>query len=122
LAGVNVIREPDKGVVTHTSEDDPALKPGDNLLRYGLDSNGDWNLWTNGAWHKADAEKVVDKGTSCGFADKTECYIAITENGAREWWINVKANPGQEGWVLMEKTTQDKTWQSGTFGELCTLD
>jgi hypothetical protein len=36
--------------------------------------------------------------------------------------FEVKTKTGQEGWVLMEKTTHDRIWRSGTFGDLCILD
>jgi hypothetical protein len=42
--------------------------------------------------------------------------------GVKEWWIEVKTKTGQEGWVLMEKTTHDRICHSGTFGDLCILD
>jgi hypothetical protein len=122
LAGVNVIREPDQGVVTQPTVDDPPLKPGDDVLLYGLNGDGDWNLWTKGAWHKVNSENVVAKGSSCGFADKSQCYIAITKNGLKEWWIQVKTNSGKKGWVLMGKTSHAKNWYSSTFGDLCMLD
>jgi hypothetical protein len=80
---VNVIREPDKAVVTQPSEGDPTPKPGDEVLRYGLNGDGYWNLGAKGAWHKVNSEEVVDKGSVRGFGDKTMCYIVVTERRER---------------------------------------
>jgi hypothetical protein len=46
--------------------------------------------------------------------------------GVKEWRIKerrieVKTKTRQEGWVL-EKTTHERIWHSGTFGDLCMLD
>jgi len=91
------------------NEGDPTLKPSDEVRRYGLNSDGDWSLWAKAAWHKVNSEEVVDKGS---FGDR----------GVKERWIEVKTKTGQEGWVQMEKTTHDRIWHSGTFGDLCILD
>jgi hypothetical protein len=121
VAAVNVIREPDTAVVT-SANNDPLLKAGDRVLRYGLNSDGFWNIWVNGAWNTVSEEDVVEKGSFCGFSDKTECYIAITKDGVKEWWIEVRTDTGQEGWVLAGKSTHGNRWYSGIFGELCMLD
>ena len=42
--------------------------------------------------------------------------------GLKERWIEAKTKTVQEGWVLMEKTTHDRIWHSGTFGDLYILD
>jgi|HubBroStandDraft_1064217.scaffolds.fasta_scaffold00006_61 hypothetical protein len=122
LAAVNVTREPDRALAIQTHDDDPLFEPGDPALRYGLNSDGYWNLWAKGAWHKISAEEVVEKGSVCGFGDKSQCSVQIVKNGRKEWWIEVKTDTGQDGWVLVGKTTPDRIWQSRTFGELCMLD
>jgi hypothetical protein len=61
------------------NEGAPTLKAGDEVLRYGLNSDGDWNLWAKGALHQVNSEEVVDKGSFFGFGDQSMCYIAVTE-------------------------------------------
>ena len=73
---MNVIREPDKAVITQRGR--PRLKPGDEVLRYDLNSDAGWNLCATGAWHKVNSEEVLDKGSLCGFGDKSMSYIAVT--------------------------------------------
>ena len=102
------------------NEGDPTLKPGDEVLRYGLNSDGNWNLWAEGAWHKLNSGRWSTKAASAASATKAWVTSPLLR-GVKERWIEVRTNTGQEGWVLMEKTT-DRIWHSGTFGDLCILD
>jgi uncharacterized protein YgiM (DUF1202 family) len=43
----------------------------------------------------------------------------ITKNGVKEWWVQVKTGSGSSGWVLADKSTGDKHWNSGNFSNLC---
>ena len=50
LAGVNVIREPDRAVVKQLGSDaHPFLKAGDVVLRYGFHWDGESDFWGKGA-------------------------------------------------------------------------
>jgi hypothetical protein len=120
LAGVNVIREPDRAVIKH-DQDDPPLLRGDIALRYGFHSDGNSDFWSKGVWFAEYYEEIVEKGGECGFADKSNCTIAIVRNGVNEWWVQVKAGT-RTGWVLAHKRTGDKRWDDGNFGELCRMD
>jgi hypothetical protein len=123
LAGVNVIREPDRAVVKHPGPDlAPLLKPGDVVLRYGLHADGDSDFWAMGVWFTESYEQIIEKGSSCGFADKTLCTVEITKNGVKEWWVQVKTAKGVTGWVLASKRTEDKLWDDPNFSDLCMLD
>src|ERR1700751_1379038 len=66
-------------------------------------------------------ESIVEKGGGCGFADKSNCTIAIVKNGVSEWWVQVKAG-NRTGWVLAYKHAGDTKWDGGNFGPLCGLD
>lgn len=110
LAGINIIREPDRAVVTHPLvhtvvtqllvQAPPSLKPGDVILRYGLNKYDYWNLWGKGAWFTEYIDQVVEKSASCDFPDERACYVKIIEYGLKEWWLQVKTRSGRTGWVL----------------------
>jgi hypothetical protein len=118
LAGVNVIREPDSALVKQ-ADVDLSLKPGDAVLGYGLHSDGYYDFWANGAWFTKYFEEIAGKGDLCGFADKSQCAIVITKNGVKEWWVEVKYRGGLTGWMLAQKSTGGKYWDSGNFDGLC---
>ena len=120
LAGVNVIREPDRGLIKRTPPG-TSLKPGDVVLRYGVHADGDSDFWGNGGWFNETSEETVEKGSSCGFTNN-ECTIVITQNGVKEWWVQVKTGTGLTGWVLAWKSTGDKNRGSQNFDQLCMLD
>jgi len=120
LAGVNVIREPDRALINRTPGGS-SLKPGDIVLRYGLHADGDWDFWSEGGWFTETFEEIVEKGSTCGFG-KNQCTIVITQNGVKEWWVQVKTGAGLTGWVLASKTTGDKNRTSKNFSQLCLLD
>lgn len=120
LAGVNVIREPDRAVITQP--DGAFLQRGDVFLGYGFHANGSVDFWAKGVWFEDYFESIVAKGSFCGFADKTECDIQITKNGINEWWVKVKTNGGVTGWVRANRPVGDQGWNSDNFGGLCNLD
>lgn len=112
LAGVNVIRKPDRALIKQLH--DGVLQPGDVALGYGFRANGNMDFWAKGVWFEDSLESIIDKGGECGFRDKTQCDIEITENGVREWWVQVKTGNGAVGWV--------RASGSDTFSNLCTYD
>ena len=112
LAGVNVIREPDRALITQLH--DGVLRPGDVVLGYGFHANGGMDFWSNGVWFEDFVESIIGKGGSCGFADETQCDIQITKNGIAEWWIQVKDKSAATGWVRADG--------SDNFSNLCIYD
>jgi hypothetical protein len=120
LSGVNVIRQPDRAVMTQP--DGAFLQPGDVVLGYGFHANGSMDFWAKGVWLDAYYESIVAKGSWCGFADKTQCDIQITRNGISEWWVKVKTSSGAVGWVWANRPGGNRPWNNGTFSELCSLD
>ena len=121
VAGVNIIREPDMVLVAQPILD-PPLKPGDVILRYGLDGNWDWRFWAKGVWFTKRTDEVVEKNTPCDLPDKSGCYDTVIKNGVKEWWVQVKRRNGHSGWILAGKSTHDKPWNSGAFDGLCADD
>lgn len=122
LAGVNVIREPDRALLKKTDSSlSPSLKPGDVVLRYGLHADGESDFWAKGVWFKVNFEDTEEKGSFCGFG-KDQCTVLITKNGVSEWWVQVKIASGQTGWVLASKSTGDKRSASANFRDVCGLD
>ena len=120
LAGVNVIREPDRGLIKRTPNG-TSLKPGDVVLRYGLHADGDSDFWSKEGWFTETFEETVEKGSSCGFTNN-ECTIVITQNGVKEWWVQVKTETDLTGWILAWRSTGDKNRASENFDQLCMLD
>lgn len=118
LAGVNVIRKPDRALVTQ-ADGNLRLKPGDVVLLYGLHSDGYYDFWAKGIWFTYYYEAVAGKGNNCGFADKSQCTVTIINNGVKEWWVQVRVDSDPTGWVLARKSTGDRYWNSGNFDELC---
>ena len=112
LAGVNVIRKPDRASIRQPH--DGVLQSGDVALGYGFRANGNMDFWAKGVWFEDSLESIIDKGGECGFRDKTQCDIEIIENGIREWWVQVKTGNGAVGWVRADS--------SDTFSNLCTYD
>jgi hypothetical protein len=119
LDSVNVTREPDtalilpSGLKSLVQAKNLPFKVGDVVLRYGRNDEGYWNLWVNGVWFTEYFEKVVEKDSWCGFADKNECTIRITKRGVKEWWVQVRTDTGNVGWAR----TDDRA-----FGDLCMAD
>ncbi len=120
LAGVNVIREPDRGLINHPPYGS-SLKPGDLVLRYGFHAVGESDFWAKGTWFTVNFEDIEEKGSFCGFG-KNQCTVVITKNGVQEWWVQVKTDGGLTGWVLARKSTGDKGRASDNFSQLCGLD
>jgi hypothetical protein len=121
LAGVNVIREPDRAVIKYVSPHaSPSLKVGDVALGYGLDADENIVFWSNGVWFGEWIETVAEKG-QCGFTSgfgQGGCTIDIIKDGVSEWWVQVKTSKGLTGWVLAHKWTRGKNWW-GNFADLC---
>ena len=108
IGAVNIIREPDEGVIT---EDDESLRPlvrGDEVLGYGFHADGTISFWGKGILFRQYYENIASKG-SCGFTDKTMCGINITKTGEQEWWIQLEMDDGVTGWILGIKRSGDKT-------------
>jgi hypothetical protein len=100
IGAVNIIQEPDRAVIT--GEVDESLRPlvrGDEVLGYGLHSDGDVSFWGKGVLFTEHFDNIALKG-SCGFADKTQCQINITKPGVQQWWMQLKTSDGVTGWIL----------------------
>jgi hypothetical protein len=124
LSGVNVISEPDKVRVLQPSEADevPSLKPGDEVLGYGLRGDGNYVFWAKGVWFTTYYEYQGDLNGGCGFRDKSMCSFAILEWGIQEWWVRVKTIDGTVGWALASRKMHKKSSSDVNFGQLCMLD
>jgi hypothetical protein len=112
LSGINIIREPDKALVTQPFVQ-PSLKPGEVILRYGIDYDDNWNFWAKGTWFAENYAQVVEKDASCNWPDQRACHVKIVEYGIKEWWLQVKTRSGSTGWALANKYT-DITEMGGT--------
>src|ERR1700757_3688952 len=67
IGAVNITREPDRGVITGAV--DQSLRPlaqGDEVLGYGLHSDGLISFWGKGVWFTENEENIAFKNT-CGF-------------------------------------------------------
>lgn len=113
LAGVNVIREPGKALISQPDADH-SLNRGDVVLVYGFHA-GFYDVWAKGVWFTEYYENLGDM-QQCGFRDHTMCNWKIVRRGVNEWWVQVKTGTGFTGWVLAEKDTSDKEWNDGNFG------
>lgn len=122
LSGLNIIRKPDRGVVRpspYPLNGTASLKPGDVVLRYGLNGDYLWKYWGRGVWFAQSDETDVEKGSRCGFTDESGCTIAIVKNGVKERWLKIRTGDGRTGWVLADKRHGDKWWMSVNFGLVC---
>jgi hypothetical protein len=117
LAGVNVIREPDRGFINRPPYGS-SFKAGDLVLRYGFHADGESDFWGKGVWFKVNFEDIEERGSFCG-SGKNQFTIVITKNGVKEWWVQVKTGSGLTGWVLAWKSTPDKNRASENFSQLC---
>jgi hypothetical protein len=119
LAGANVIREPDRILVTRPFPD-IYLKPGDIVLRYGYLGEGVANVWAKGVWHKDfDLGRTTEKDGKAGCLAQDECNSKVIEEGIKEQWVQVKTSGGHTGWELASKVTRAVFWDSGNFDSLC---
>jgi hypothetical protein len=119
VGAVNIIREPDRGVITgNVDESIRPLVRGDEVLGYGLRSDGSISFWGKGISFTEYYESVAFKG-SCGFADKTQCHINITKQGVQEWWLQLKTSDGVTGWILGLKQSGDKVSYGPNAGYAC---
>jgi hypothetical protein len=129
LAGINIIREPDRALVRQPLvhalvaqplvQAPPSLKPGDVIFRYGLNKYDYWNFWGKGAWFTEYIDQVVEKRASCDFPDERACYVKIIEYGIKEWWLQLKTRGGRTGWVLATKYTDAKDLGYTAFDGVC---
>jgi hypothetical protein len=99
VTGVHITRKPDR-VVMKRAIADLGLKPGDVVLRYMYLGEGYYNTWFNGGWHKSeDCSFIAEKSAGdCG-----DCLAIVTEEGDKEWWVEVKTSEGKAGWVLADR-------------------
>ena len=99
VTGVHITRKPDR-ILVKQALPELGLTPGDIVLRYMYLGEGFANLWFNGAWHKQqDATFITEKdGESC----LKDCSAMVTEEGVKQWWVQVKTADGKTGWVLVE--------------------
>ncbi|MBS1852839.1 MAG: hypothetical protein JST79_18190 [Acidobacteria bacterium] len=119
IGAVNITQEPDRGVIT--GEVDQSLGPlaqGDEVLGYGLHSDGLISFWGKGIWFTEYYENIAFKG-ACGFADKTACRVNIIKHGVQEWWIQLKTSDGVTGWILGLKQSGDKVAYGPNAGYAC---
>jgi len=119
IGAVNIIREPNRGVITGNV--DESLRPlvlGDEVLGYGLRSDGYISFWGKGVSFTEYYENIAVKG-ACGFADKTQCHINITKPGVQEWWLQLKTSDGVTGWILGLKQSGDKVSYGPNAGYAC---
>ena len=116
LAGVNVTRKPDRILVKRPISG-LSVEPGDIILRYDYFGEGEANIWAKGIWHNHyDLPTLTEKnGAGC----QSRCDSIVTEDGVKEWWVQVKTGSRQAGWVLATKDTGGVYWDSGNFDELC---
>jgi hypothetical protein len=119
LAGVNVIRAPDRIMVTRPFTD-IHMAPGDIILRYGYSGEGVANVWAKGAWHKGyDLGRTTEKDGKAGCLAQDGCNSKVIEEGIKERWVQVKTSSGHTGWVLDFKDTRGAFWDSRNFDSLC---
>jgi hypothetical protein len=118
LSGANITREPDRVLVTQPLGQ-PSLKPGDVILRYGLNASDHWSFWAKGVWFTEYIDQVVEKNSSCEWPDERACYVKVIQNGAREWWLQVKTHNGRNGWVLASKYANIKDLGDTAFDGVC---
>jgi hypothetical protein len=97
--GVHVTRKPDR-ILVRQPIPDLAAKPGDVILRYMYVGEGFANIWANGNWHKEyDCSFITERnGTGCAKG----CAAVVTEDGVKEWWVQVRMSDGKTGWVLAQ--------------------
>jgi hypothetical protein len=119
VGAVNIVREPDRGVITgNVDESRRSLVRGDEVLGYGLRSDGSISFWGKGISFTEYYENIAFKG-SCGFADKSQCHINITKPGVQEWWLQLKSSDGVTGWILGLKQSGDKVSYGPNAGYAC---
>jgi hypothetical protein len=119
VGAVNIIREPDRGVITGPVDESlRPLVPGDEVLGYGLHSDGFITFWGKGVSFTEYYENLAFRG-SCGFADKSECHINILKRGVQEWWLQLKTSDGVTGWILGLKQNGDKELIGPNAGYAC---
>jgi len=97
----------------------PSLKPGDVILRYGLNASDYWNFWAKGVWFTEYIDQVVEKNSPCEWPDERACYVKVIQNGAKEWWLQVKTRNGRTVWVLASKYADIKDLGNTAFDGVC---
>jgi len=100
LTGVHVIYEPDR-ILVRQPIPELAVKPGDVILRYMYVGEGFANIWANGNWHKEYDCSFITERNGAGCAKG--CAAAVTEDGVKEWWVQVRTSNGKTGWVLTQE-------------------
>lgn len=99
LTGVHVTSKPDR-ILVKKEIPSLGLNPGDIILRYMYVGEGFANIWAKGTWHKeADCSFLKEKnGDGC----TRDCSAVVTDEGVKNWWVNIKTSDGKQGWVLAE--------------------
>jgi hypothetical protein len=112
ITGVHVTRKPDR-ILVRQPIPDLAAKPGDVILRYMYVGEGFANIWVSGHWHKEyDCSFVTERnGSGCAKG----CAAVVTEDGVKEWWVQVKVSNGETGWVLTEDNFDGMDMLGSTF-------
>ncbi len=116
LAGIDIVRQPDKILVTK-GKPDLGLNPGDTILRYQIFGEGEASIWAKGNLVRS-FQGLWSTIESNGCAVSDGCDSLVIENGIREQWIQIETETGLTGWVLDRKFTRGVLWDSGVFGEL----
>jgi len=116
LAGIDIVRQPDKILVTK-GKPDLGLNPGDTILRYQIFGEGEASIWAKGNWYDRYSLWSTIESNGCAVSDG--CDSLVIENGIREQWIQIETETGLTGWVLDRKFTRGVLWDSGVFGQLC---
>ena len=99
ITGVHITSRPDR-ILVKKEIPNLGLNPGDIIFRYMYVGEGFANIWTKGTWHKeADCSFLKEKnGDGC----TRDCAAIVTEEGVKNWWVNIKTSDGKMGWVLAE--------------------
>jgi len=113
--GAEVIGKPDRILVTQPIPD-LGVQPDDIVLRYGPYRKGKSNIWAKGEWHEYSGLATVEKdGSGC----HARCDSVVFQKGIIERWVEIRTSTANTGWVMAYRSTNDETWDSGDFGNLC---
>jgi hypothetical protein len=63
-----------------------------------------------------DCDQILDaRSGGCN----AQCDSVVFQTGIIERWIEIRTSTVETGWVLSYRSTNDETWDSGDFGNLC---
>ncbi len=97
LTGVHITRKPDR-ILVKQAIPELSLKPGNVILRYMYVGEGYANIWAKGEWHKEYDSSFITERDGSGCSEG--CAAVVAQDGVKEWWVQVKVDNGQTGWVL----------------------